>query len=385
MGNYSEYLDRKFSFPDLTAERKKQLSHISQLRGGNDILVYAADLNMGEAPTMIDYSDLLPLIDQLDNLDGKNLDFILETPGGLGEVAEDIVRILREKYETVSIIVPGWAKSAGTIITMSADEILMGSMSALGPIDAQLRWQGKSFSAHALLEGFDKIKVEVEKSGTLNKTYIPILQGISPGELQQAQNSLNFAKDLVTDWLAKFKFRNWKTHSSTGSPVTEDQKKVRAEEIASQLCDHGRWLSHGKSIKIHDLEAMGLKITNYSSNTNLSDAIQRYYALLQISFATNIYKLFETPVSQIYRFATPNAPNVPMVQPTPDVAILESECSNCKNTIKLQANFGKKSPIEEGCIEFPQSSSIKCPKCSAEIDLTDVRRQLEMQTQKPIV
>lgn len=114
---------------------------------------------------------------------GTAIDLILETPGGSGEVAEDIVRLLRDKYASVAVIVPGWAKSAGTIMTMAADEILMDSFSALGPIDAQLVWQGKTFSAHALLEGMEKIKREVEATGKLNLAYVPMLQGISPGEL----------------------------------------------------------------------------------------------------------------------------------------------------------------------------------------------------------
>ena len=75
------------------------------------------------------------------------MDVIIETPGGDGAVAEDIVRLLRGKFDEVCFIVPGYAKSAGTIIVMSGDDILMGPTSALGPIDAQLLWQGKVFSA----------------------------------------------------------------------------------------------------------------------------------------------------------------------------------------------------------------------------------------------
>ena len=83
---------------------------------------------------------------------------------------------------------------------MAADEILMGTTSALGPIDVQLTWQGKRFSADAFLEGMNKIKKEVTETGILNKAYIPILQGISPGEIQSAVNALDFSKRLVTDW-----------------------------------------------------------------------------------------------------------------------------------------------------------------------------------------
>ena len=140
MGVYSEYLDRNFGFEDLTLERKKQLARIAQLRGGRAILVYAADLNKGSsgASISVDYSDLLPVSDQLANLDGDKLDVILETPGGDGSVAEDIVRTLRGRFKDIGFIVPGYAKSAGTIMVMAGDEILMGPTSALGPIDAQL-------------------------------------------------------------------------------------------------------------------------------------------------------------------------------------------------------------------------------------------------------
>ena len=232
MGVYSEYLDKGLSFPELTAERKKQLKLISELRGNRDVLVYAADFNKRTDAISINYADLLPISDQLSNLGGNKIDLIIETPGGSGEVAEDIVRLLRDKYDEVGIIIPGWAKSAGTIIAMSGDEILMGQISALGPIDAQLNWQGKHFSAHALLEGLEKIKKEIEKTGVLNKAYVPILQGISPGEIENAQNALDFAKKLVEKWLVKHKFKNWDIHLSNQKPVTTEEKELRAKRIA---------------------------------------------------------------------------------------------------------------------------------------------------------
>ena len=225
-------------------------------------MVFAADLNKENPLISISYVDILPISDQLANLDGTALDLILETPGGSGEIAEDIVRLLRKKYNDIAVIIPGWAKSAGTIIAMAADEILMGSTSALGPIDAQLSWQGKRFSADALLEGMNKIKDEVAETGILNKAYIPILQGISPGELQSAANALNFSKRLVTDWLALYKFKNWTQHSSTREPVTDDDRKRRAEQIADQLCNHSHWLTHGRSIKLEDLRDMRLLVTD---------------------------------------------------------------------------------------------------------------------------
>jgi hypothetical protein len=271
-------------------------------------------------------------------------------------------------------------------MAMAADEILMGPTSALGPIDAQLFWQGKRFSADALLEGFRKIKKEVEDSGVLNKAYIPMLQGISPGELQSAQNALDFATQLVTDWLARFKFKNWTQHSSTGQPVTDEEKRNRANQIADELCNHRKWLTHGRSIKLEDLQAMRLLVTDYSKDAKLSEAINRYYTLLHMAFASNLYKLYETPSSQIYRFQMPKVPPPQPQKPANgEMAELELECNKCHNRLKIQANLGRVQPIKQGSIPFPADNKLKCPSCGTEHDLSDARRQLQAQAKQPVV
>jgi hypothetical protein len=383
MGYFSEYLDKKLDFAALSEERKKRLSDISNLRGGRDVLVIASDLSKSNSPNSIVYDDLLPVNDQLSNLKGRAVDLVLETPGGSGEVAEDIVKLLHGKYEEVGIIVPGYAKSAGTIITMAGDEILMEPASALGPIDAQLTWQGKVFSADALLEGMEKIKSEVAGTGTLNRAYIPILQGISPGELQTAENALKFARILVADWLVRYKFKNWKKHSKSGAVVTEEERHALANSIATKLSDHKHWLTHGRSIKIADLQEMGLRVTDYSAQPDLAEAIRRYHTLLRMTFQTNIYKVFETASSQIYRFMGSPVPSGPDPSKM-NIAEVEIACS-CGEVTKVQANLGTKSPLKAGNIQFPPDNIFKCPKCSIPQDLSDLRRQLEAQTKKRVV
>ena len=106
-----------------------------------------------------------------------------------------------------------------------------------GPIDAQIQWKDKVFSAEAFLEGLGAMKLEAESQG-LNKAHIPILQQISPGEIQHAQNALDFAKKLVADWLEHYKFRHWATHRSTGEPVSQDERREAAQSIATALCRH---------------------------------------------------------------------------------------------------------------------------------------------------
>ena len=382
MGIYSEYLDKSFDWHTLQEERKKQLLRISQLRG-RAILTFASAMTK-QADISIDYNDRVPIIDQISNLEGDKIDIILETPGGYAEVVEDIIKYIRNRFSEVTMIVPGYAKSAGTIMVMAGDEILMEPASALGPIDAQMLQSGKRFSAHAFLEGFDKIKREVQDRGYLNRAYVPILQNISPGEIQNCENAQAFSKKLVTDWLSEYKFKFWETHSSTGEPVTVNDKKTRAEEIAKKLCNHGHWLTHGRSITINDLREMRLKVTDFSEDTKLFDAISRYYILLKMSFdTTNIFKIYETPKSQIYRFATPQVGTEP--QQRRDIALIEFECPNCKTKTKIQANLKEGVPMQKGSVPFPKDNVFICPACNNRNDLSTLRNQIESQSKKKIV
>lgn len=384
MGVYSDYLSCQLSFEELTNERKAQLRRISDIRGRN-VLSFASDVAKN-CPNSIDYSDIVPFTDQLSVLTGNEIDIILETPGGLAEVVEDLVKLIRSRFDRVGIIVPGMAKSAGTIFTMAADEILMGTTSALGPIDAQIVSNGKRFSADAFLAGLDSIRKEAEEKKHLDIAYIPILQNISPGEIQHCENAQAFSRTLVTNWLRDYKFKFWNTHSSNGTPVTDAEKNDRANTIATLLCNHGHWLTHGRSIKLTDLAEMGLQITDYSQNTELNDAITRYYTLLRMSFETNIYKIYETPTSQIYRSintSAPPSPPQPAVLPNP--LLIDIKCAKCHLTSKLQINFEQDFPIQPGVMLFPKNNKFKCPSCNAESDLLGLRQQLEAQTHKKIV
>jgi hypothetical protein len=387
MGIYTDYLNAGMNPMQLEAARKQQLRTISSFRGGRDILVYAADLRKSGQrglPLGITYEDLLPIQDQLANMNGSALDFIIETPGGMGEIAEDMVHLLRLKYDHMAVIIPGTAKSAGTIMAMAGDEILMGPGSTLGPIDAQLAWQGKAFSADALLQGFKKIRKEVDDTGRLNRAYVPMLSNISPGDLQSAENALTFATSLVRDWLVRYKFKDWPTHSSTGEPVTSEEKQKRAQEIADRLCDHAHWLTHGRSIRLENLQEMRLKITDYSEQPGLAEAIRRYHTLLQLTFEGPIYKVYETIGSQIIKVA-PQVSGAVVSPRQAQSAVFDLTCRKCQGKSKVQANFDKAAPLAEGAIAFPVNNKLNCPHCGAEIDLTPVRKELETKVRRPVV
>jgi ClpP class serine protease len=66
------------------------------------------------------------------------LDIILHTPGGLVLAATQIARAVRDRKSKVTVFVPHYAMSGGTLIALAADEIVMSPHAALGPVDPQL-------------------------------------------------------------------------------------------------------------------------------------------------------------------------------------------------------------------------------------------------------
>jgi ClpP class serine protease len=66
------------------------------------------------------------------------LDIVLHTPGGLVLAASQIARAVRDHKATVTVFVPHYAMSGGTLIALAADQIVMSSHAVLGPVDPQL-------------------------------------------------------------------------------------------------------------------------------------------------------------------------------------------------------------------------------------------------------
>jgi ClpP class serine protease len=69
---------------------------------------------------------------------GMPIDLILHTPGGLVLASDQIAYALRRHPGRVTVIVPHYAMSGGTLVALAADEILMDPDAVLGPVDPQL-------------------------------------------------------------------------------------------------------------------------------------------------------------------------------------------------------------------------------------------------------
>ncbi len=66
------------------------------------------------------------------------IDFIVHTPGGLVLAAEQIASALVRHKGKVTVFVPHYAMSGGTLLALAADEIVMDENAVLGPVDPQI-------------------------------------------------------------------------------------------------------------------------------------------------------------------------------------------------------------------------------------------------------
>lgn len=68
----------------------------------------------------------------------KPLDIVLHTPGGMVIAATQIARAVQAHKGKVTVFVPHFAMSGGTLISLAADQIVMSPHATLGPVDPQL-------------------------------------------------------------------------------------------------------------------------------------------------------------------------------------------------------------------------------------------------------
>lgn len=210
-----------------------------------------------------------------------NLAFFIHTPGGVAEVVEKMVDIVRHHYEEVWYVVPDMAMSAGTILCMSGDKIYMDYSSALGPIDPQIpNSEGQLVPALGYLDQVERL-IQKSADNKLTDAEFAILQNQDLATLRRYEQARDLSVSLLKDWLFQYKFKDWENHSSNGAKVTDEEKLQRAEEIAKALSDHKKWHSHGRMIGITTLtDDLKLKIENYTDDIELTGAIRQYSDLL---------------------------------------------------------------------------------------------------------
>jgi len=170
--------------------------------------------------------------------DDTPIDIIIHTPGGLLLAAEQIAYALNNHPAKVTVAVPHYAMSGGTLIALAADEILMDRHAVLGPVDPQI---GQYPAASIIKIVGDKPISEVDDQ-TL------IYADIGKKAIEQTRK---FVVELLSD----------------------NMEKEKAEEIAHKLTE-GRW-THDYPITAKEAREIGLPV-NTDFDSSICNIISLY-------------------------------------------------------------------------------------------------------------
>jgi len=152
------------------------------------------------------------------------IELIIHTPGGLVLAAGQIAHALKRHRAKVTVFVPHYAMSGGTLIALAADEIVMDPNAVLGPVDPQL---GQSPAA-SVLTVLDRKKPEDIDDETL------ILADVSRKAITQVRRT---AQELLAERMAP------------------EQAAALAEKLAT-----GTW-THDYPILAEEAKALGLPVS----------------------------------------------------------------------------------------------------------------------------
>ena len=126
------------SRPAAVAPSKETLAqHVANLEaGGFDVLVYMGPIN---------YDGFGQVTSKAPANKRDRILALLATFGGDAHSAYRIARFLRRSYESVTVYVPGLCKSAGTLVCIGAQELVISEAGELGPLDVQVREPNELF------------------------------------------------------------------------------------------------------------------------------------------------------------------------------------------------------------------------------------------------
>ncbi len=282
--------------PDYDAVRRKYLV-LTRQHTKRDLILYASkwtqhDINVSPELVSIVDEDLQGIMEVIHELEGPNLDLILHSPGGSLEAAEALVLYLRSKFEHIRVVVPQLAMSAATMIACSADTVVMGKHSFLGPIDPQFMIQTqlgqRMVPAQAILEQFKLAKKECKDAKQL-AVWLPMLAQYGPDLLVQCQLASKLSQKLVQGWLEAFMFK------------TRKDKKEKAHKLSTWLAKHKHFKSHSRHIKRSELEKHGLKIEYLENDQDLQDLILSvFHATTHTFTGTSAVKIIENHLGKAF-------------------------------------------------------------------------------------
>lgn len=189
----------------------------------------------------IDLNDSERIMQELAKAGDRSIDLVLHTPGGLVIASEQIARVLNAHKAGVTVFVPQYAMSGGTMLAMAADQIVMDQHAMLGPVDPQLNNMPASSYARVLREK--------DRNAVMDDT-IMMADMAEKATHQVRQMAYGLLRDKMGE--------------------------ERASEVATMLTE-GRW-THDYPLHVEELQEMGFNVS-----TNLPAEI---WELLTLSNAS---------------------------------------------------------------------------------------------------
>ena len=225
-------------------------------------------------------------------LQGTSLDLIIHSPGGSPTATEALVTYLRTKFDDIRVIIPHAAMSAATMLACSANRIMMGRHSFIGPIDPQIILNTKlgtmSVPAQAIIDQFKMAQKECRSHDKL-PSWLPILEQYGPALITQCDNAIRLSEELVSEWLAKYMLAG-----------KRDRKKL-SRQVARYLSDHRGFKAHSRHIDRAEAGRRGLVIENLEDDQGIQDSVLSVYHATTLTLsATSAVKILENQLGKAY-------------------------------------------------------------------------------------
>ncbi len=233
----SDYINRlaleKPEGTEVFSLRNETIQRIELVTGRPLICYITKTSNVPQGvPAFIDDSDLTGFSDLIQTTPDNAVDVFLVSNGGAPEATERIVRLIRDRFESVRFIIPSNAFSAATLMSFSGDEILMGAQAALGPIDPQIN----GIPARAILRAFETLEERLKAEGPRALTaYMPLLSKYDLHLLEICKSAEELSKELARNWLCTYMLK-----------CSEDDERVNT--IVQFFSNYDVHKSHGRSI-----------------------------------------------------------------------------------------------------------------------------------------
>ena len=231
----------------LDAVRRKYLNTFSKYTDRNVIAYYSAFVQKPSINgTEINDNDMNAFMQTIHGLDkSKGLDLILHTPGGNLASAVSIVTYLKSIFHNnIRAFVPQMAMSAGTMISLSCKEIILGKQSALGPIDPQYG----GLSASGVVEQYHRAVNDINSDSSCIPLWQVMYSKYNPVFIGDCEKAVKWANEQTYRWLCENMFDG------------DNEAHLKARKIVEALSDHSKTYFHGRQYHIDELKDIGIKV-----------------------------------------------------------------------------------------------------------------------------